>query len=625
MYLNYPRPNGRRVAIVEPPELRWEAQLEEDKVSDDPKQHQTLAFHGHSRSGNVTGKLVYANYGSREDFAWLKEQGIDVKDSIVLVRYYGTQGDRALKVKAAELAGAAGCLIYSDPMEDGFRRGKVWPDGPWRPNDSIQRGAVSMMSWIVGDVLTPGWASTPDAKRISKDNNPGLVNIPSLPLASRAGRRLLQSLKGKGIAVNDDWRGGIPDVEWWTGDETSPIIHLMNLQDEVERQTIRNVIAKIDGYETPEKTIWVGNHRDAWCFGAVDPGTGTAVMLEVARIFGELSQQGWTPRRTIVFASWDGEEYNLIGSTEHVEEHINAIRQDAVAYLNVDVGVAGDKFRASASPVFRKALLQVLGRVSDTENNRTLAQLWKESNSQLEGLGAGSDYVAFQDLAGCSSIDFGFEGKKHGFPYHSCYESYEYVERVIDPNFDYHHMLVQVWALLILELSDSAILPFDMPFYASEIKRYVEQLKLDAASIPGDDHPDQRLRMDSLEEAAELFIRNAAEFATFEENWKSSIMANGMMESRELTFNRWAHNARMSNFETHLLDLPMEEEGREGGVPGRTQFKHVIFGPQAWSGYDEAFFPAIRDALDERRWADAQKQLEIVAGVIKFAATKLLN
>ena len=310
VYLNYPRKDGRRVAIVSPPEKVWEAKLEEEKAY--PDREQTMVFHGHSRSGNVTGPLVYANYGSREDFKKLETKGIRLKGTIALVRYYGSQGDRALKVKAAELAGAAGCIIYSDPKEDGFIKGKPFPAGRFRPADSVQRGAVSLMSWITGDPLSPGFPSLPGGDRKSKDNNPGLNNIPSLPLSWQDAKPLLQSLKGHGEKLTDqDWVGGVPDTEWWTGDEKSPIVHLMNTQDEVERRPIYNILGKIDGIEQKEKSVIVGNHYDAWCFGAVDPGSGTAVLLEVMRVFGDLKKLGWRPRRSIEFMAWDAEEYNL--------------------------------------------------------------------------------------------------------------------------------------------------------------------------------------------------------------------------------------------------------------------------------------------------------------------------
>ena len=414
VYLNYPRKGGRRVAIVEPPGLQWEALIEEELAFTNPPREQTHAFHGHSRAGNVSGPLVYANYGSREDFARLKASGIDLQGAVVLVRYYGSQSDRALKVKAAELAGAVGCVIYSDPAEDGFQKGKPFPDGRFMPNDGVQRGGVSLMNFIVGDVLSPGFASLPGEKaRISKYDNPGLPNIPSIPLAWRDAQNLLRALQGHGLKLNGTWVGGVPDVDWWSGDQNSAVVNLMNEQDEVERQPIYNVLGSISGSEQPEKSIIVGNHRDAWCFGATDPGSGTAVFLEVVRIFGELQKSGWRPLRTIEFASWDGEEYNLIGSTEHVEARIENLRRNGFAYLNVDVAVQGRDFQAAASPSFGQALLRVLDRTSDPVRNQTLRSIWDEENSKIEGLGAGSDYVAFQDIAGTSSIDLGFGGPRY--------------------------------------------------------------------------------------------------------------------------------------------------------------------------------------------------------------------
>ena len=309
VYLNYPKneTGARRVAILEPPELAWEATIEEELAyPNDPDKQQVPVFHGHSRSGTVQGPLIYANYGSREDFQRLLDHGISLEGSIALVRYGGSEKDRALKVWAAELAGAVGCIIYSDPAEDGFLKGDVWPVGRFMPSDAVQRGTVARTSWVLGDVLSPGYASFPsESRRDSKDNNPGLNNIPSIPLAWRDAQKLLQALKGHGIQLDDDWgKGGVPDTEWWSGDSTSPTVLLKNDQDEVDRRPIYNVVGKITGIEQPEKSIIVGNHRDAWCFGAADPNGGTAVLLEVVRIFGELKNIGWKPLRTIEFASW---------------------------------------------------------------------------------------------------------------------------------------------------------------------------------------------------------------------------------------------------------------------------------------------------------------------------------
>ena len=557
VYLNYPKKGGRGVAIVEPPELAWEAKLEEESAYTNPTREQTLVFHGHSRSGTVKGPLIYANYGSREDFQRLQDRGINLKGAIALVRYYGSQGDRSLKVKAAELAGAAGCIIYSDPQEDGFVQGKPFPDGRYRPADGVQRGAVSLMSWIVGDVLSPGFASLPaEKKRISKDNNPGLNNIPSLPLAWRDAQRLLQALKGHGEDLRNvkDWVGGVPDIEWWTGDQKSPIVELKNEQDEEPRQPIYNVLGKIKGYEQGEKSIIVGNHRDAWCFGAVDPGSGTAVMLEVVKIFGDLTARGWIPRRTIEFASWDGEEYNLIGSTEHVEARMEDLRRDGFAYINVDVAVIGDDFGAAASPILQRALFHALDRVADPVANKTLRAIWNEKSRTLRGLGAGSDFVAFQDIVGMSSIDMAFKGKQ--FPYHSCYDNFEWMDKFGDPNFQYHKLMAEVLTLLILELAARPLLPFDLEAYAKAVKGYVTDLeKYVGEKIASSKDGKPSLDLEPLNEAAEVFMQNARIFHQWDAEWTSMIYGTGGFESSVTTLERMAHNTKMANFETDLLDL----------------------------------------------------------------------
>jgi hypothetical protein len=562
VYLNFPKEGGRKVEILkEDGSMEWAARIDEPAVYTDPPRAQTPVFHGHSKSGDVTGPLIYANYGSREDFKRLYDSGIDTQGAIALVKYYGSQGDRALKVKAAELAGFAGCIIYSDPADDGFMKGEVAPKGRYMPEDGVQRGAVSLMSWVVGDVLTPGWASTKGAKRISTENNPGLVNIPSLPLSWGDAKHLLQAIKGFGQACPDEWKGGVPDVEWWSGNLSSPMVRLLNEQDEVEEQPIWNVMGKIIGVEQGEKSVIIGNHRDAWVYGATDAGSGTAVMLEVVRIFGDLVQNGWRPLRTIEFASWDAEEYNLIGSTEYVENNMDKLRKDAFVYLNVDVGVGGSTFRAAGSPVFRKSLLRVLDRTSDPVLNVTLRELWDKRNAELEGLGAGSDYLAFQDMAGTSSLDFGFDDVTGTHPYHSAYDNYQWMETIGDPGFQYHKVLAQVWALLILEFSDRLVLPFDISAYSASITKWAIDLENWAGSKGANQAGNAPWSTDKLREAVLEFAGIAKKFEEWEKEWDSVVLGGGGFESSIWAAHRKSHNTRMANFETHLLDL---EEG--GGV-----------------------------------------------------------
>ena len=367
-------------------------------------------------------------------------------------------------------------------------------------------------------------------------------------------------------------------------------------------------------------------------------------MLEVVRIFGQLVQQGWKPLRSIEFASWDGEEYNMIGSTEYVEEHIENLRKNAIAYVNVDVGVTGDAFWANGSPVLERSLLRVLGRVSDPEKNSTIKSLWEERSTELGGLGSGSDYVAFQDLAGCSSIDLGFSG--NGYPYHSCYETFEWMDRFGDPGFTYHKVLAQILALLLLELADEHLLSFDMNSYASAVQLYLKELTEYVDNIvgpteggPGEDE----IKFTSLRDAADLFDKKAFEFMAWEDHWIAAIYGSGKPEPSALRNKRIDHNTRMSNFETDLLDIPRHknDKGSHGvsnnlmtwyvfilirmQIPGREQYKHIIFGPQLWSGYDEAYFPAIRDALEVRNWTGAQIQIDKAAKILKAASEKLLD
>ena len=642
VYLNYPTMEGRSVSIVAPEEKKWTAQLEEDQV--DPTKQQTLAWHGHSKSGNAKGHLIYANGGGREDFKWLNDNGAETNGAIALVRYYATQGDRALKIKAAEEAGCVGVLIYSDPSDDGFGKGNVIPDGPWRPEGSLQRGAVSLMSWVVGDPLTPGWASTIDADRVSKDDNPGLNSIPSLPLAWRDAKVLISALDGQGVQVPKKWVGGNGKKKWFSGAKDGkgvPIVALQNENEENDKQQIWNLHGILTGIEAPEKKVIVGNHRDAWCFGSVDPGSGSAVMMEVVSIFNNLRRKRWRPLRTIEFVSWDAEEYNLVGSTEYVEDNIDYLRRNGIAYLNVDVGVSGQNFRAAASPLFQKALMHVLGRVSDPTSNDTLRNIWGRSESKLEGLGAGSDYVAFQDMAGTSSIDFGFEGEPFGFPYHSCYETFQWMEQFGDPGFNYHRTLAQVWALLILEIADRPVIPFDLKVYADAIHLYIKQLQQDAEETYGRlnagntgkalnpkllKQSTSGFDLSPLHVAANKLTRNIRAFHRFEDVWTTNVLGRGGMESPGFAIKRMQYNDRLTNFETDLLDIPTEK-GDNGphGVPGREQFKHVIFGPQAWSGYDEAYFPAIRDAMDVGDWKGAQKMVERAAEVLERAGERLVE
>lgn len=626
VFLNYPATGGRSVSIVSPEEKKWVARLEEDVV--DPGIEQTLAWHGNSWNGEVEGHLIYANGGSREDFAWLREQGVELNGSIALMRYYRTQPDPALKVKAAEEAGCVGALIFSDPHDDRNVKGSIWPDGPRRPYDSVQRSGVSLSNYVLGDPLTPGHGSTKDASRVSKEKNSGLNHIPSLPLAWRDARELIASLVDHGHRVPGKWVGGVSGFadNWFSGEKTkeSPVVRLKNMNDENEMQQIWNVHGLIEGLEQAEKKIIVGSHRDAWCFGSVEPGSGNAVLMEMVQIFGQLRKLGWRPLRSIEFVSWDAEEYNMMGSTEYVEDNVEYLRDNAVAYLNVEVGVYGPDatFRAAGSPMWQRALTHVLDRVAIPGNGATLRQIWEDEKTQLEGLGADGDYAAFQNIAGTSSIDFGFEGAPHGFPSHSCYETLEWVRKFGDPDFSWHRTLAQVWALLILEVADRPILPFDLRNYAEAIKgTYLDSLQKFVESKKG--FTDHDFDISPLRAAADHLSHVAEGFHRFEDVWTTQVLGSGGIENINFSKRRLDFNTRLSRFETDLLDLPSSPIDTEvHGIRGREQFKHILFGPGQWSSKNE-YFPAVRDAIERGNWTEAQGLVAKTAGILERAVGNL--
>ncbi|KAI1109213.1 Zn-dependent exopeptidase [Nemania sp. NC0429] len=619
VYLNYPKKDGRAVEIMsaDGKKALWTAILEEKDIGGETAGHQTYSFHGHSKSGDVRGPLIYANYGSRSDFKRLADKGIDTKGAIALVRYHGTQESVGLKVKAAEMAGFAGCILYSDPADNGFVKGEPAPQGRFMPSDGIQRGSVSLSSWIIGDVLTPGWESKEESPRMKVEQTKGLVKIPSLPIAWRDAKVLLQRIKGFGDRCPKSWRGGIPDVEWWSGNSSSVIVHLKNEQDEIEKQKIWNIYSKIEGIEQGEKSVIIGNHRDAWAFGASDANAGTAIMVEVARIFGELAARGWRPLRSIEFMSWDAEEYNRIGSTEFVEKNLDALQSQAFAYINIDGAISGREFHAAGSPMFRRLVTKVIGRVLDPVANATLLTLWNERNADLESLGSEGDYVAFQDMAGTSSLDIRFGGGAH--PSHSSYDNFQWMESVGDPEFVYHGLLAQVLALLIIELADRPIIPFDMGNYAASLARYLGGLWqwADQKGITQGD--DRKIDLEPINHAIEHVQRAASQFEKWEPYWEQNVIAANDWEPAALGIRRWDYNNRMSAFETNLLDLEPA-----GGIPNRTQFKHVVFGPQLWGEDDEAHFLAIRDLVDIEDWSLAQATIDKIATIIDKAAGSLI-
>ncbi|TGZ81418.1 Zn-dependent exopeptidase [Ascodesmis nigricans] len=606
VYMNFPKPGGRRVWMDN---SKWEAKLEERKI--DKNQENTLVFHGLSKSGTAKGPLVYANYGTREDFARLEQMGINVKGAIVLMRHGGKRTNDGQKVLAAQEKGAVGCLIFTDPKSDGFG----WPI------DAVRRASVGLRNWAAGDPLSPGYESSPNAKMIPKDRSPALVKIPSLPLSWGDAKPLLEALKGIGHTVDESWKTVISEV--FTGDPTkSPLINLQNEQVEQHSHPIWNVGGRIEGRDPHESRLIIGTHRDAWCFGANDPNSGTAVMLEVARVLGSMKQFGWRPLRTIEFYNWDATEYNLMGSTEFVES-MKSHTMDALAYINIASAVTGTTFSAAGSPSMTSALAGIMSLIKDpSSQNSTLQDLWGTFEEHpLPGLGGGGDYSPFQHHLGIPSLDLTFTGP---YPSGSCYDTYNWIKRQ-DEFLQYHMSMAKLLILLILDLADTAVAPLSMAHYDLALQRWTTELE---QWMP--EKARGQVDLQPLKKAVKKASDHVKAFMNVgNEDW---IMrdANGFyrkMDDWSIGLRR-ARTARMRNWERHLCwdwdTQNMEKQGRKRRW-GREWFRHLVMGPQEWGGDEPSYFPWIRDAIEKEDWNSAQDHVGKVSHLIEKAARKLLD
>ncbi|HEV2214903.1 MAG TPA: M28 family metallopeptidase, partial [Terracidiphilus sp.] len=451
-----------------------------DPFQDNPKI--VMPFNGSSGSGDVTAPVVYANYGRLEDFKRLDAEHIDLKGKIVIARY--GMNFRGVKVYLAEQRGAAGVIIYSDPQDDGYYRGDAYPNGPWRPASGVQRGSVQYLFRYPGDPETPGFASTPnlpDSRRT--DPYVSQPRIISIPLSYHDAAPILEALKGPDVPQG--WQGALP-FRYHIGDTDAVRVHLVSKQD-YERRLIWDVIGKIKGSEFPDEWVIAGNHRDAWTFGAVDPNSGTAAMLEAVHGLGALLKQGWRPKRTMIFCSWDAEEEGLIGSTEWVEQQ-GALMDHAVAYFNTDVGVSGPSFDASAVPSLKQFVRDVTKAVpsplggnvyeqwklhrTEDEHRRSNAPADPGNDVHVSDLGSGSDFTPFLQHAGVPATDVGSQGP-YGV-YHSTFDNYAWFVMNADPHFVYEQEMARIFGLEALRMADATVLPYDYEAYAASIGRYLD-------------------------------------------------------------------------------------------------------------------------------------------------------
>ena len=579
--------------------------VEGDPGQDDPRV--AMPFHGSSGSGDVTGEVVYANYGRLKDFNELAARHIDLHGKIVICRY--GQNFRGVKVYLAEQRGAAGVLIYSDPGDDGYYKGDAWPIGPWRPETGVQRGSVQYLFKYPGDPETPGVASTPDlpdSARIKNFAGPGgdQPGIVSIPLSYHDAAPILQALKGPDVP--QEWQGALPfHYHLGPGGVT---VHLVSEQD-YQRRIIWDVIGKIQGAQEPDAWVIVGNHRDAWVYGAVDPSSGTASMLEAVHGMGALLHQGWRPRRTIVFCSWDAEEEGLIGSTEWVEQQ-GRVLDRAVAYFNVDVAVSGPAFSASAVPSLKEFVRGIAlsvpsplgGTVLDRwRASQPVADEHRGSNAPLiEGdevhvgdLGSGSDFTAFLEHAGVPATDIESSGP-YGV-YHSTFDDFAWYTQNADPHFLYLEEMARILGLEALRMADADVLPYDYVAYAREISSYIQAAKRKA--------PDSGLSsLDfSQAEAAAARLTLAAQKVYAVESAPSGNLA-GL-------------NLALRQTETALLTA--------AGLPDRPWYRHTIYAPGEYTGYSAVVIPGVNEAIDARNKNLAAQQLEVLAQALHRAADAL--
>ncbi|MGH9349252.1 MAG: M28 family peptidase, partial [Vicinamibacterales bacterium] len=479
-------PFAEEVSVEMTAPKAWRASLREEPVDgdEDTAADVGLTYHAYSASGEVRGEVVYAGSGNPADYDWLASKGIDIKGRIALVRYSVPYSYRGFKALTAQQRGAAGIIIYSDPADDGYGRGDVYPKGPWGPDSHIQRGGIVYDFMVPGDPLTPGWASVPGARRIAARDAVSLPAIVSVPMSHKDAGVILESLGGP--ESPRAWHGGLP-LTYRVGPGPAAVRITVRNDDRV--RPIWTVTGRIAGASEPDRWVIAGNHRDAWVYGGVDPSSGSASMMEMARALGAAARNGLRPKRTIVFASWDAEEWTLTSSTEWGEQFEQELREKTVAYLNVDSSASGPHFTASAVPSLNRFIAEAAGTVLDPATRVPLTDAWqargmKERGSLPTGagedlvnnrLGSGSDYTVFLNFVGAPIVDMAFDGP-YGV-YHSMYDNHQWVSRIGDPGFRYHAAMTRLWAIMAARLANADLLPLDYRPYAARVEEFLKELE----------------------------------------------------------------------------------------------------------------------------------------------------
>lgn len=569
------------------------------------------AYLSMSASGDVTAPLVYARGGNPEDYDLLAKNGIDVRGKLVIVRYSEPYSYRGFKALTAQQRGAAGLIIYSDPAEDGFKRGKVFPDGPWGPETHIQRGSITYDFIVPGDPLTPGWASVKGAKRIQPEESQSVPRIMAIAISWHDAKPLLEAMDGP--KAPKDWQGGLPITYRLGGGRVK--VHLkIDMDNSIKPNYV--VEARLRGTELPDQWVLIGNHHDAWVFGGVDPSSGTASMMELTRALGEMANKGMRPRRTIIACSWDGEEVGLTGSTEWGEEFAPELKKKLVAYINVDSSVAGPNFQASAVGSLAPLLVEVSHSLNDP-SGVSLYDAWKKSAAtdtvRFPGtgggkrsaavnddslvdtrIGSGSDHTVFLNFLGRPVIAIDFDGP-YGV-YHSVYDDFYWMNHIGDPGYRYHTALSQVWGVLALRLANADVLPFDFGFYGRDIRTFLEELcPAKNKAVPGNNSANAPCVAGDLDLAPA--IKRADEFAAAGDDLKQAVetaLAAGPVSADK----RAALNQAIMEIESNWLIAD--------GIPGRPWFKHSLYAARYTYAHLEV--PGITEAVEKGQWKTAREQ-----------------
>ena len=644
----FPVPKVRVLELTAPE--RYTARLSEPPLKEDATSGQTSeqlpVYNAYSVDGDVTGQLVYVNYGVPRDYEELERRGVDVKGKIVLARYGGSW--RGIKPKVAAERGALGCLIYSDPRDDGYFQGDVYPKGPYRNEWGAQRGSVADMPLFPGDPLTPGVGSVKGAKRLALKEAPTLTKIPVLPISYGDALPLLRALGGP--VAPAAWRGALP-VTYHLG--PGPATVRLKLEFNWETKPIHNVIARLKGSERADEWVVRGNHHDAWVNGADDPVSGMVVLLEEARAVGELAKAGWRPKRTIVYCAWDGEEPGLLGSTEWAETHAEELRRKAVVYVNTDsngrgfLGVGGshtlEKFvnevaRDVVDPqkkisVWERARAQIL--VHGGADERREAR--ERADMRIGALGSGSDYTPFLQHLGIASLNIGFGGEDGGGSYHSAYDSFDHYTRFGDPGFDYGVALAQVNGRVVLRFAEADTLPFEFGNFDDTVARYVQEVTRLVETTRNDIAERNRMlaegtykavydptqtyvlpREETLPPAPDLAPLQRA-LGKLQESAKSYGAAYDSPDVR-------ARLTSSTETQTRLDRILMSFERsmtREAGLPRRPWFKHQVYAPGFYTGYGVKTLPGVREAVEQHNWAEAVEQVGLTAAALERAAAEI--